>query len=103
VQAKKKLGVTVEPLSPMLAQKYNLDAESGMLITQVQRESPAGRAGLQAGDVILSMGRYNVTSLNDFATLLQHVGESGHLRVGVQRGNARGAAVLALGEDRTRD
>jgi serine protease Do len=103
VQARKKLGVTVEALTPMLAQKYGLDLESGMLITAVQRDSPAGRAGLEAGDVILSMGRYTVTSLRDFGTLLQHISDAGRLRIGVQRGNARGVVVLSLGENRLRE
>ncbi|MBC8109021.1 MAG: trypsin-like peptidase domain-containing protein, partial [Anaerolineae bacterium] len=38
VQARERLGVTVEELTPMAAQKYGMIDEEGMLITQVARD-----------------------------------------------------------------
>ncbi len=94
MQAKKKLGITVEALTPLLAQKYNLEAESGMLITEVAKDSISSRAGLKPGDVIIQLGRYNVGTLEDFATLLQHLPETGKVRIGVQRGEQSGYGIL---------
>ncbi len=39
VEAQKRLGITIEPLTPMLAEKYKLAAEDGMFITQVDHGS----------------------------------------------------------------
>ena len=96
VQAKKKLGLSVEWLTPMLAQKYGLDAESGMLVDEVQTGSLAGKAGLQPGDVIVGLGRYQISSLDDFGALLQHLPKSGRVPVNVVRGQQQGYFFLKI-------
>jgi serine protease Do len=50
------LGIVVQPLTPMIAQKYGTSVEDGMLVTEVLADSPASRAGLRAGDVIVGLG-----------------------------------------------
>jgi serine protease Do len=96
VRAKERLGMTVEALSPMTAQKYGLIDEEGMLVTQVARNSIAARAGIQPGDVILQLGRYPVRSLDHFSTLMQHLPDSGNVRIGVARGQQRGFLMLQI-------
>jgi S1-C subfamily serine protease len=96
VQARARLGVSVEPLSPLLAQKYGLATEDGMFVTEVARNSTAARAGLAPGDVIISLGRYQVRNLKDFATLMQMLPQSGRVRVGVIRGNQVGYGIIEL-------
>ena len=96
VQARARLGLSVEPLSPLLAQKYGLATEDGMFVTEVARNSTAARAGLAAGDVIISLGRYQVRNLKDFAALMQMLPESGRVRVGVIRGNQVGYGIIEL-------
>src|SRR5690606_7894568 len=48
------LGATVLPVSPELAQQLGLPKPTGALVTGVAPNSPAVRAALRAGDVILS-------------------------------------------------
>lgn len=96
VQARQRLGITIEPLTPMLAERYDVEAEDGMFITQVERDSIAARAGLQPGDVIVQLGRYRVSSLDDFSALLQHLPDRGRVRVGVVRGKEVGFGILEL-------
>src|SRR5439155_11954088 len=95
-QARRRLGIAVEALTPMRAEKYGLPVEDGMLVTEVLRDTPAARAGLRAGDVILGLGNYRVESMHDFATLLQALPETGRVRVEVVRGNQQGGLVLKL-------
>jgi C-terminal processing protease CtpA/Prc len=96
VQAKEKLGLIVEELNPMIAQKYGLIEDEGMLVTQVQRGSIAAKTGIQAGDVITSLGRYPVRSLQEFSNLMKYLPDSGRVRIGITRGGQRGAGVLEM-------
>jgi serine protease Do len=94
VQAKRLFGISIEPLTPMLAEKYRLAVEDGLFITQVGRNTPAAKAGIQAGDVLVQMGRYRVANLDDFAALLHRLPDSGRVRMLVQRGERVGYAIV---------
>jgi len=96
VQAKKKLGIGVEPLTPMLAEKYGLDIESGMMVTEVQNGSLAAKSGVEAGDIILGLGPYRITSLEDFGQLLAALPKSGRVQMHVRRGEQQGYLWLKL-------
>jgi len=94
VEAKKRLGITVEQVTPMLAEKYQLNSEDGLFIAEVQKGSIAAAAGLHAGDVIVQVARYRVGTLDDFGTLLERFPEKGKVRVGVIRSDRIGFAIL---------
>ena len=94
VEAKKRLGITLEQVTPMLAEKYQIQSEDGLFISEVQRGSIAANAGLKPGDVIVQVSRYRVSSLNDFGILLDHFPEHGKVRVGVVRNDRVGYAML---------
>jgi serine protease Do len=47
------LGVAIQPLTPELARSFGLDAPNGAVVTAVTDGSPAGKAGLKRGDVIM--------------------------------------------------
>jgi serine protease Do len=96
VQARARLGIVIEPLSPMAAQKYGAPVEAGMIIKEVLRDSPAGRAGLEPSDIIIALGTYPVETLTDFGNLLQHLPATGRVRVHVVRGNQQGYLWLKL-------
>jgi serine protease Do len=95
-QAKARLGIVVEPLTPLVAQKYGVEVEAGMLVTQVLRDSVAHQAGMQIGDVIVGVGRYPIQTLEDFALLLQALPADGQVRVHVVRGDQQGYLRLRL-------
>lgn len=61
------LGIIYLPITAGLAEYYGLEADSGALVTHVVPDSPADRAGVEAGDVILS---FNGTRLNEEIPLL---------------------------------
>ncbi|HVP38493.1 MAG TPA: trypsin-like peptidase domain-containing protein [Candidatus Saccharimonadales bacterium] len=46
------IGVSVQDITPYLAQRFNLADRSGVIVLSVDRGSPAARAGIQVGDVI---------------------------------------------------
>jgi len=47
------LGVSIQPVTPDLAKQFGLKEEKGALVGEVMEESPAEKAGLHRGDVIL--------------------------------------------------
>jgi serine protease Do len=48
-----RLGVNVQPVDQAMAESFGLDGPRGALVGSVQKASPAARAGLEPGDVIL--------------------------------------------------
>ena len=50
-EAKQRFGITIESLTPMLAEKYSLASEDGLLVTEIARGSNAEKAGLKPGDI----------------------------------------------------
>jgi membrane-associated protease RseP (regulator of RpoE activity) len=97
VQAKKKLGISIEPLTPMLAQKYGLDIENGMIVNEVQNGSVAARSGVEAGDIILGLGPYRIATLDDFGRLLAALPKTGRVQALIRRGNQQGYLSLQIG------
>lgn len=47
------LGIEVQPLTPELAESFDLQGRAGILVAGLYRDGPAQKAGLQPGDLIL--------------------------------------------------
>lgn len=60
-----RLGLLVQTLTPDLADAMDLPRGAGALVSQVAPDSPAGRAGIERGDVIMSMDGEAVISSAD--------------------------------------
>ncbi len=67
------LGVTIQELTPELSQKFGLRNEKGALVGDVAKGSPAEKAGLKRGDIILE---YNGKKITDVGTLRNMVAQS---------------------------
>jgi serine protease Do len=50
-----RLGVSIQEVSQSLAQSFGLDRPRGALVAQVEKGSPAEKAGVQPGDVLLGV------------------------------------------------
>ena len=60
------LGIVIQPLTPELANSFQVDNYQGVLIAEVSEESPAAQAKLQTGDVIIAYRNTPVTDIGDF-------------------------------------
>jgi len=65
--------VQIQPVSEEVAQSLGIPAEQGALVAGVEKDSPAAKAGLKAGDLIL---RYDGKALQDFRDLPRLVAET---------------------------
>ena len=55
-----RIGVTIQDLNAQLAESFGLDRPRGALVSSVEKDGPAAKAGIQPGDVILGVaGRPN--------------------------------------------
>jgi serine protease Do len=63
-----RLGVGVETLTGQLAEYFGV--KGGVLITDVREDSPAARAGLKAGDVIVAVENENINDVGDLSSAL---------------------------------
>ncbi len=60
------LGITIQPLTADLAEAFGLDIHQGIVVAEVVEDSPADRAGIQAGDVIVELNGDPVRNPGEF-------------------------------------
>jgi serine protease Do len=71
-----KIGLFLAPLTPDVREKRGLEEDApGVLVAEVERGSPAQRAGITAGSVISMVGQETVTSPDDVARAVQAAAE----------------------------
>ena len=66
-----ELGLSVQRLSPQLAEQLNIPAGQGVVVSQVAPGSVAALAGIRAGSVILEVNRNTITSPDVFNRMIQ--------------------------------
>ena len=71
------LGVTVEKITPEIANKLGLKNTTGVVIARVASGSPADRSGLKAGDIVFRVGNQVVKDPEQFNKLVSELAESG--------------------------
>jgi len=82
------LGVSVQPLTAELAKSFGAKADKGVLIADVVQESPAHKAGLQPGDIILDFDGKKVEGPPDLqrAVGLTNPGKAVQVKIWRDRG-----------------
>jgi serine protease Do len=63
---KGELGMTVQRLTPQIAESLGLDKAEGVVVTAVEPGSAADEAGIRRGDVILEIDRKPIRSVDEY-------------------------------------
>jgi len=64
-------GISTQTVTPEMVRELKLKIASGVVIRNVQSDSPAAEAGLQSGDVIHRINRIPVTNRQDYLRAIQ--------------------------------
>jgi len=90
------LGVSIQPVTPELARAVELEQPKGALVASVDPKSPAAKAGLKGGDVILAFDGKEVSAAHDLPRLVAQSGAGSSAQIAVWRDGARHELTAAL-------
>jgi serine protease Do len=90
--AERFFGIQLQNLTPDLTDALGYAPGKGVLVSAVEPDGPADRAGIQRGLVIYRVGKYNVNSVKQLEGLLARVssGTNVDFTVGIIRANGLG-------------
>ena len=74
------------------------DASEGVLVASVTDDSPASRAGLKAGDVIVSVNSQNISSRADLTRAVNGAGSNADITIGIVRDRKESSVKARLDE-----
>jgi serine protease Do len=79
------VGITMQNIDPNIARAFNLNTPEGVLISSISEGSPAQKAGLKEGDVILEADRRKVNNMNQFRGYIAAKAPGDRLRLKIMR------------------
>jgi serine protease Do len=85
------LGVSIQPVTEAIAQALGLPGEGGAIVASVEPDSPADKAGIESGDVILSVDDRTVEGPRELARIV----------AGLNSGKSTEMVVWRQGDKRT--
>ncbi len=90
-----RMGVRLQELTDQLGEYFGVQGGEGALVTSVRDESPAAKAGLQAGDVIVAFGGESVGDPGEVVGSVRGA-EAGPMEVTVMRDGQRRTLTVVL-------
>ena len=92
------LGVTIQPVTSDLAKIFKLDKAEGALISEVASNSPAERAGLKSGDIVIRVDNDRVADSRGLQLAVGEMKPGRNVRLTVIRDGMERSYPLTLGE-----
>jgi serine protease Do len=92
------LGVSIQAISPEIAEGLDLKQTQGALVAEPQPNSPAARAGIQSGDIITSLQGRPVKDERELSKMVSDMAPGTKVEVGVVRQGEKKTIALALGQ-----
>ena len=90
------LGVSIQGITPDLAESLGLDQVKGALVSSVVHNSPADRAGIKAGDVIVGYEGKAINNANDLPFLVAGTPVGKTVSLQVFRGKKETPVAVAI-------
>ena len=95
-----QLGVTITPghVARRLRRAVGLPDAEGLLIREVADDSPAARAGLASGDLIVAVAGQPTSSVDDLFSALRTAAPGGSVALTVLRGTDERSVQVVFGQ-----
>jgi membrane-associated protease RseP (regulator of RpoE activity) len=97
------LGVQVESIGRQLGEYFGIKDGEGILIKSVEKNSPAEKAGLKAGDVIVRADNERVSDRSDLRRILANHRKGGKVAIGVMRDRREQTITVDIPEHQSKE
>ncbi len=92
------LGIVIQELTPELAEGFGVKGESGVLVADVMKESPAEAAGIRAGDIIVEFDGARIKDVVELQKRVAGVAPGQPIPLAVMRDRTRTPLSVKIGE-----
>ena len=92
------IGVQIQPVTQDIAESLGLKKAEGALVAEPQADSPAKKAGIEAGDVITAVDGKPVKDARDLAKRIGALAPKTSVKLAILHGGSEKTVTLTLGE-----
>lgn len=92
------LGVNTQDLTPELAKAFNLQDQKGAVISRIEGNSPAARAGLEPGDIIVAVNAKQAKNSYDIRNMIGMLQIGDEVEIEYYRGAKKMKATAVIGK-----
>jgi len=97
---RKYIGVYLEEIGSELAEYFGVKEGTGLLVSRFSEDSPAEKAGLKIGDVIVKVDGKRVESVNELSELIQDKEKGEKIKIEFIRNKKRNTLEVEVGEEK---
>lgn len=92
------LGVVIQNVDKKLADSFGLKQAGGILVSEVQKDSPAAKAGLQQGDVIIRLNETVLKNVSDLRNKIALITPESETTLHIVRDGEEKTLTVVIGE-----
>ncbi len=96
---RKFIGVRVQELTPELSEYFGIEKGTGILISSIEKDGPADKAGLKVGDVIIAANGDRVERSQDLVNLIQDKDKGEKIAIEFLRNKKKQTAEVEVQEE----
>ena len=93
-----RLGVTIQEINQSLAESFGLKKPAGALVSSVEKGSPAAKAGIEPGDVILGINGKEVVNSSELPAIVASIAPGDAAKLQVWRKGSTRQIDVAVGK-----
>jgi serine protease Do len=93
-----RLGILPQDVTPTIARQFGVKDSQGALVGEVEANSPAQKAGLKTGDIILDVDDHSVYDANQLRNMISSMQPNTNVNLKIWRDGASHTLPVTLGE-----
>jgi serine protease Do len=93
-----RIGVTIQDVNAQLAESFGLDRPRGALVSSVEKDGPAARAGIAPGDVILAVSGRPIERYGELSSTIAAMRPGSDASLALWRGGKEQSVIVKVAE-----